>query len=118
MSELQEQNQHVDLRNCADKQLFKTDQDDDDDEEIDNQESDANEVQLNETTEIDFFDDDIYDYSIKFESLPDDNIEVGDKHNCDQKSCQVEIHDSNNQEKPGFFGSITKLLQPLFILDL
>ena len=75
---------------------------------------------------------DVYEYSVMFDSDASDTMEggvdigyesietlAGDKqHNCDERSCQVEVHYSSNIDKPGFFGSITKLLQPLFTLDL
>ena len=112
MSELRQQHENINFRKCAEKLLFTEDEDlEETDEEYHNTE---NGTIFNATEN-----DDYYDYSIKFESVNDvDNIEVGDKHNCDQRSCQVEIHNPDSQEKPGFFGSITKLLQPLFILDL
>ena len=66
---------------------------------------------------------DIYEYNIVFDTLDDvPAVEAGaggHQQNCDQTSCQVEVNnDSNNDDRPGFFGSITKLLQPLFTLDL
>ena len=53
---------------------------------------------------------------IGYESI--ETVAGGGQHNCDERSCQVEVLDSSNIDKPGFFGSITKLLQPLFTLDL
>ena len=112
MSELKQQHKKIDFRKCAEKLAFSEEDNMEENDDEDYQFED--EKPLNATNS-----DNYYDYSIKFASVNDaDNIEVGDKHNCDQRSCQVEIHSANNQDKPGFFGSITKLLQPLFILDL
>ena len=66
---------------------------------------------------------DIYEYNIVFDTIDDvpavEAADGGHQQNCDQTSCQVEVNnDSNNDDRPGFFGSITKLLQPLFTLDL
>ena len=63
---------------------------------------------------------DIYEYNIVFDTIDDvPAVEGQHPQNCDQTSCQVEVNnDSNNDDRPGFFGSITKLFQPLFTLDL
>ena len=63
-------------------------------------------------------DEDIYDYNIVIDTK-DMTVVTEDqpsRSHCDQQSCQVDLVD--NTESPGFFGAITKLLQPLFSLEL
>ena len=67
---------------------------------------------------------DVYEYSsIEFETAADGDESGhgggGSAHHCDERSCLVRVErDPANTESPGFFGSFTKLLQPLFTLDL
>ena len=67
---------------------------------------------------------DVYEYSsIEFETAADGDGSRqgggGSAHHCDERSCLVRVErDPANTETPGFFGSFTKLLQPLFTLDL
>ena len=126
LTELREQYQHrVDYSKCIDNL------DTVEEEELSIIEDSLNTSQpVNNSASYD--NEDVYEYSVMFDSDASDTMEggvdigyesietlAGDKqHNCDERSCQVEVHDSSNIDKPGFFGSITKLLQPLFTLDL
>ena len=126
LTELREQYQHrVDYSKCIDNL-----------DTVDEEELSIIEDSLNTSLPVNnsasYDNEDVYEYSVMFDSDASDTMEGGvdigyesietldgDKqHNCDERSCQVEVHDSSNIDKPGFFGSITKLLQPLFTLDL
>ena len=90
-------------------------------------------VTVNLTLSDDYYDDDdddeeknedVYEYSsVEFETAADGDGSGqgggGSAHHCDERSCLVRVErDPANTETPGFFGSFTKLLQPLFTLDL
>ena len=126
LTELREQYQHrVDYSKCIDNL-----------DTVEEEELSIIADNLNTTLPVNnsasYDNEDVYEYSVMFDSDASDTMEggvdigyesietlAGDKqHNCDERSCQVEVHDSSNIDKPGFFGSITKLLQPLFTLDL
>ena len=112
LTELREQYQHrMDYTKCSE-----TLQVEDLPEEIIEIYNDT--LDLNTTNSTD--DEDVYEYNIFLDGdvEQDSVVESGNTHHCDQQSCQVEVHDANVNERPGFFGSITKLLQPLFTLDL
>ena len=126
LTELREQYQHrVDYSKCIDNL-----------DTVEEEELSIIEDSLNTSLPVNnsasYDNEEVYEYSVMFDSDASDTMEggvdigyesietlAGDKqHNCDERSCQVEVHDSSNIDKPGFFGSITKLLQPLFTLDL
>ena len=126
LTELREQYQHrVDYTKCIDNL------DTVEEEELSIIEDNAN-ISLPVNISESYDNEVIYEYSVMFDSDASDTMEGGvdigyesietvpgaKQHNCDEQSCQVEVHDSSNIDKPGFFGSITKLLQPLFTLDL
>ena len=126
LTELREQYQHrVDYTKCIDNL-----------ETVEEEELDIIENNFNNSLAVNisssYDNEDIYEYSVMFDTDASDTMEGGvdigyesietvtgsKPHNCDERSCQVEVRDSSNIDKPGFFGSITKLLQPLFTLDL
>ena len=67
----------------------------------------------------DEYDQEVYEYNIVIDSkdMRASEERPSDQTNCDQHSCKLELQ-KNNNESPGFFGAITKLLQPLFALEL
>ena len=126
LTELREQYQHrVDYSKCIDNL-----------DTVEEEELSIIEDSLNTSLPVNnsasYDNEDVYEYSVMFDSDASDTMEGGvdigyesietvpgaKQHNCDEQYCQVEVHDSSNIDKPGFFGSITKLLQPLFTLDL
>ena len=133
LTELREQYQHmVDYTKCVDSLDITVTEEEEVEKEVTNNEENINTTLPVNVTASDSYDEDVYEYNIMFDSDASDTMEggvdigyesietvPGDKqHNCDERSCQVEVRDSSNIDKPGFFGSITKLLQPLFTLDL
>ena len=69
---------------------------------------------------IDEYEDrDMSDYNIVIDTkdMSDTQDIKPSEGNCDQHSCKVELQTTDQTQSLGFFGAITKLLQPLFTLE-
>ena len=68
----------------------------------------------------DYYDRELSDYNIVIDTKDMSDTEDTQSSgggNCDQHSCKVELQTTGQTQSLGFFGAITKLLQPLFTLS-